>query len=143
MDTGTGSGIHVGGEGKDTFRIGAEILSNGAIDTIIAWDFKIGKDSLDLGDGLLTGATIVDISFDAKPVLDTLNATGLFGEDLKAKRDIVADGKAVERDLGFIQDYTVGADGTILLSASQVTLASGDIITLLGVTKMQLEGLLS
>jgi hypothetical protein len=78
-----------------------------------------------------------------KPVIDAVVATGLFGAELKAKRDIVADGAAVERDLGFLTGYTPDADGKILAAASLVTLSTGDTITLLGVTKAQLETLLA
>jgi hypothetical protein len=88
---------------------------------------------------LAAATSIVEIDFDLAPALNIVTGSGLFSPELKALRDIVADGGALERDIGFLSTFTPDADGKILVDAVQVTLNTGDTITAIGVSLPQLQ----
>jgi Ca2+-binding RTX toxin-like protein len=144
LNTGTGAGAHIGGAGRDTFRIDAGILSNGAVDQILAVDFNAAEDRLVIDQAVIAAATsISDIDLDLAPILAIVAGSGLLGAELAALRAQVNDGRALERDIGFLTTFTPDQNGQILVDAAQVTLNTGDTIIALGVTAADLTALLT
>jgi Ca2+-binding RTX toxin-like protein len=130
MNTGAGLGVHVGGRGADTFQIGDDILSNGVIDTVIAFGFDPTRgDVLDLGD------TITEVVRATLAGTDTTTLSLSEGADLGELAEAL-DGVVVrgERDLRALQKLLDGAaeDGTVA-DATTVEVANGDRIIVTGV----------
>ena len=111
---------------------------------MLAVDFNPHEDRLEIGAGVLANvATVEDVTLDLVPILGQVAATDLFGPELKAKRDLVEDGGAIERDLGFLLDLQPDAEGRILAEATVVTLQEGDQITVIGVSSSELLSLIA
>lgn len=131
MNTGAGLGVHLGGRGADTYQIGDDILSNGVIDTVVAFGFDPTKgDVLDLGD------TITEVVRDTLAGDDTLTLALSEGADLGELAEVL-DGVSLrgEKDLRALQKLLdrAGESGQIENAVTVEVVPTGDRIIVTGV----------
>jgi len=145
MDTGEGLGVHYGGAGSDTFRIGNDILNNGAADRVVALDFKAGEDKLDLGSGILGAVTrIEDTTIDLRPLVEAAQRTDFFTDNPMSRLAALDGVTSAETDAnGALSFFTPNDQGFVDAKGVSVFLQGGDRIDVVGVTRSDLLSLLS
>lgn len=131
MNTGAGLGVHLGGRGADTYQIGDDILSNGVIDTVVAFGFDPTK-----GDGLDLGDTITEVVRDTLAGDDTTTLALSEGADLGELAEAL-DGVSLrgEKDLRALQKLLdrAGGSGEVADAVTVEVVPTGDRIIVTGV----------